>query len=93
MASKGIALIYEGDIPQILAKAEGTLLKKMLEIASKYNIPIIKDGETVEVLKNLPIGSEIPEELYAAVSKILAYCYNINLDFRKKIIGKYKNNV
>ena len=93
MVKKGIALIYEGDIPQILAKAEGVLLKKMLEIAGKYNILVIQDAETVEILNELPIGSEIPEELFIAVSKILAYCYNINSDFRKKMTDRYKNNV
>ena len=92
MANKGIALIYEGDVPQILAKAEGILLNKMLEIANKYNILIVQDEETMEVLEKLPIGSEIPEELYIAVSKILAYCYNVNSDFRRKIIDRFKNN-
>jgi len=90
MANKGIALIYDGNIPQILAKAEGLLLKKMLEIADKHGIIVIKDAETVEILKELPVGSEIPEELYMAVSKILAYCYNINSDFRKKVTDRYK---
>jgi len=88
MRNKGIALIYDGDIPQILAKAEGILLKKVLEIANKYNILVVKDNATVEILNKLPVGSEIPEELYLAVSKILAYCYNINSDFRKKILNR-----
>jgi len=88
MRNKGIALIYDGDIPQILAKAEGILLKKVLEIANEYNILVIKDNATVEILNKLPVGSEIPEELYLAVSKILAYCYEINSDFRKKILNR-----
>jgi type III secretion system FlhB-like substrate exporter len=37
------------------------------------------------VLSQVPVGIEIPETLFKAVSEVLAYCYRINSDFKKKL--------
>jgi len=84
---KGVALAYGGDIPTIIASAKGVLLEKLLEIAKKNNITVYHDPDLAEVLYQLPTGTPIPEELFAAVSEVLAYCYRINADFKSKLIG------
>jgi flagellar biosynthesis protein len=81
---KGIALEYNGKIPKILAIAKGKLFKDLLYIAKKNNITIYEDTNLVEVLSKLDVGEEIPEDMYHAISGILAYCYNVNENFKQK---------
>ena len=81
----GVALEYPGDIPKILAVARGLLYDKLIEIAEEYNITIHRDPDLARVLSALPVGSEIPETLYRAVSEVLAHCYAVNKDFKNKI--------
>jgi len=84
---RGVALEYSGDVPKIIAVAKGKLLEKMLLLAKKNNITIHRDHDLALVLSQLKAGEEIPEDLYKAVAEILAYCYKINSEFRKKIGG------
>jgi len=82
---KGIAIKYSGEIPYIVANAKGILLEKLLEIAKDNNITVYRDPDLTEILYKLNPGSEIPDDLFRAVSEVLAYCYQINIDFRKKL--------
>ena len=87
MERKGVAIEYSGDIPKIIAAARGRLLDKILEIAEKHNITVYRDPDLAEVLYKLPLGTAIPNELYAAVAEVLAYCYRVNADFKRKLGG------
>jgi len=82
---RGIALEYTGGLPRIIAVAQGRLLKKLLEIAEKNRIPIYKDEDLAGILSHLPVGSEIPEDLFRAVAEVLAYCYRVNKRFKDKM--------
>ncbi|MCP4130299.1 MAG: flagellar biosynthesis protein FlhB [bacterium] len=84
---KGVALKYNGDLPQIVAIARGKLLDRLLEIAEENSITVYRDPDLTEVLSQLEIGASIPEDLFKAVSEVLAYCYKINAGFRKKMAG------
>ena len=81
----GVALEYSGEIPKILATARGALFDRLIQIAREHNITIYKDSDLAVVLSQLPVGFEIPETLFKAVSEVLAYCYRINSDFKKKL--------
>jgi flagellar biosynthesis protein len=81
----GVALEYSGEIPKILAVARGLLFDRLIQIAREHNITIYKDADLAEVLSQVPVGIEIPETLFKAVSEVLAYCYRINSDFKKKL--------
>jgi flagellar biosynthesis protein len=81
----GVALEYSGEIPKILAVARGLFFDRMIQIAREHNITIYKDPDLAEVLSQMPVGVEIPEILFKAVSEVLAYCYRINSDFKKKL--------
>ena len=83
----GVALEYSGDIPKILAVARGMLYERLIQIAREHNITIFRDSDLTQVLAQLPVGSEIPETLFKAVSEVLAYCYRINSEFRAKLDG------
>jgi flagellar biosynthesis protein len=84
---KAIALEYRKSSPVIVAKARGQLLEKLLEIARVNGITIHKDPDLTEILSVFDTGSEIPEELFKAVSEVLAHCYRINRNFREKILS------
>ncbi len=84
---KGIALEYRNSAPVIIAKAKGQLLEKLLEIAREKGITIYRDPDLAEILSVFETGSEIPEELFKAVSEVMAYCYRINSEFREKILS------
>lgn len=87
MENIAVALQYsvEEHIPKVIAKGKGKLAKSILDKAKEYNIPIYQDKDLVAVLSSLESGSYIPESLYRAVAVVLAYCYQINSDFRKKL--------
>lgn len=84
---KGAALSYNGDVPVITATARGILVRKLLEIAERHDIPVYKDKDLAEVLETLPRGSEIPPELYRGVAEVLAACYRTNRKLQAKING------
>jgi len=82
---KGIALKYDKISPRVMAKARGEFLKKMLQIADNNGITVYRDPDLTEVLYKIDTGDTVPEELFKAVAVVMAYCYNVNLDFKRKI--------
>ncbi len=75
-----VALKYEGkkmSAPKIVAKGADVLAEKIKEIARKKGVPIIEDKPLARMLYKVEIGSYIPEDLYRAVAKILAYVYKM----------------
>ncbi len=76
---KAVALRYkmnEDNAPKVVAKGRGFLAEKIEEIAKEYDIHIEKNPELANSLYRLNLNEEIPEELYEAVAKILAYIYS-----------------
>ena len=82
---KSVAIEYRNDAPRILATAKGILVKKMLQIAEEKNITIYRDTDLTGLLFALKSGDSIPENLFSAVAAVMAYCYEVNSDFRDKI--------
>ena len=82
---RAAALQYNKEAPLILAVAKGELVKKMLKVAREKGITIYRDNDLAEVLSNIGPGREVPENLFSAVAAVMAYCYNVNREFRDKI--------
>jgi flagellar biosynthetic protein FlhB len=75
-----VALKYidkEMPAPQIVAKGAGIIAEKIKEIAVEHGVPIVEDRPLARALFKLELDSFIPEELYVAVAKILAYIYKL----------------
>ena len=85
MTNISAAIEYSGEVPKIIASARGYLAKKMLEVAKANNVTIYKNSDLAEVLSRMTPGSSIPEDLYVAVAEVLAYCYRMNEEFKKKV--------
>ncbi len=78
---KAVALLYDrkkSGAPIVKASGQGELAQKILEVAQEAGIPIQEDPDLVEILGKVPIGDEIPVELYQAVAEILAFVYKVN---------------
>ncbi|MCS7214037.1 MAG: flagellar biosynthesis protein FlhB [Candidatus Calescibacterium sp.] len=81
-----IALKYEREkmkAPKVVAKGMNYIAQKIVEIAKQNNVPIYQDPPLAWALhKSTEVGDFIPETLYKAVAKVLAYV----------IMLKQKNN-
>ena len=73
---KAVALEYDGKgAPRITASGGGLIAQQILAIAEEHDVPIHEDPLLTAALAQLPVGEEIPENLYVAVAEILAFVY------------------
>jgi flagellar biosynthetic protein FlhB len=76
-----VAIKYDQDVmaaPQVVAKGERLVAKKIREIAIEHDIPIVEDKPLARSLfKTCDVGDLVPQKLYRAVAEILAYVYRI----------------
>jgi flagellar biosynthesis protein len=77
---KAVALKYEKgrNAPTVVAGGKGLVAEKILAAAREAGVEVVEDHDLVELLANIPLGTEIPPELYQAVAEILAFVYRIN---------------
>jgi flagellar biosynthesis protein len=79
--SQAVALRYDqpGDAaPRVLATGRGDVADQIIAAARAAGIEIVEDSDLLEVLGRMPVGAEIPEELFDAVAEILAFIYRLN---------------
>ncbi|HAH60525.1 MAG TPA: flagellar protein FhlB [Treponema sp.] len=77
-AKKAVALKYpEGaPAPFVTAAARGMLAEKILEIAEKNSIPVVKNDDMADVLSVREIGSFVPEETWNVLAAVFAFVLN-----------------
>ena len=64
--------------PRVVAKGRNYLARRIREIATSHQIPIVENKPLAQALyKNVEVGQEIPAHLYRAVAEILAYIYRL----------------
>lgn len=88
---KAVAILYDearGSAPKVVASGKGNMAAKIIETARAAGIHIQEDPDLVEVLSKIPIGNEIPVELYQTVAEVLAFVYRVNEKFKDKMAGK-----
>lgn len=64
--------------PVVVAKGEGLIAEKILEVAQKHNVPVHENKEIAELLGALQVHQEIPPHLYQVVAEVLAFIYRMN---------------
>lgn len=76
-----VALRYDTDLnsaPMVLAKGKNYLARRIREIATEHQIPIVENPPLAQALyKSVDVGQEIPVDLYRAVAEVLAYVYKL----------------
>jgi flagellar biosynthesis protein len=78
---QAVALRYQPQrdhAPRLVATGRGYLADKILELAQRYNIPVRRDRNLLQVLSRLDLNEEIPHEVYKAVAEILAFIYRLS---------------
>ena len=63
--------------PKVVAKGSGLVAARIKEIAKEHDVTIVEDKLLARALFKLELNTFIPEELYVAVAKILAYIYKL----------------
>ncbi len=85
-----IALKYDGkNAPKVTAKGEGMTAEQILAIAEQHDIPLQTEPELARILAQVPLGDEIPNELYTAVAEVIAFAYYLS----GKTPDNYKNDL
>lgn len=74
-----VALHYDGEsAPRVTAKGRGAVAEQIIERARQHDIPLHADEDLATVLAKVPLGSEIPRELYLAVAEVIAFAYSLS---------------
>lgn len=73
-----VALHYDGtQAPRITAKGQGYTAEQIITLAIENDIPLHEDIQLASALSQIPLGEDIPIELYLAVAEILAFIYTL----------------
>jgi flagellar biosynthetic protein FlhB len=76
-----VALIYERgkmNAPRVIAKGVDYLAEQIRRIAQESNVPIVEDPPLARALyASCDVDDEIPEHLFRAVARVLAYVYRL----------------
>ena len=76
-----IALDYQPQAdtaPRVVAKGQGELARRIVEIARENGIAVERDADLAALLSAVELDQEIPAEAFAAVAEILGYLYRAN---------------
>ena len=66
--------------PRLVAKGEGLLADRILELAKQHGIPVEQNPDLLAALQPLNVDSLIPPDLFQAVAVMLASMYRANLN-------------
>jgi flagellar biosynthetic protein FlhB len=75
-----VALRYDGSrtAPELVAKGQDLIAAQIRRVAEEHDVPIVPDPPLARALhQSVEIGQIIPEELYAAVARVLAFVYRL----------------
>ncbi|MCP4080454.1 MAG: flagellar biosynthesis protein FlhB [Planctomycetaceae bacterium] len=77
-----VALRYDrdkGGAPTVVAKGKDHLAFKIIEIAKANRVAVVQRKPLARAMyHNVPVGQEIPLELYQTVAEVLTYIYSID---------------
>ncbi|MBL4933943.1 EscU/YscU/HrcU family type III secretion system export apparatus switch protein [Clostridium paridis] len=82
---KVAALKYEEnyDAPVVTAAGMGYVADKILEKAHENDVPVVVNKELADLLCNVDVGNEIPDDLYEAVAHVIAFITDLDNKNRK----------
>ena len=64
--------------PRVVAKGQGTIGAKIVELARAHDIPIEENEVLAGALSKVDLGEEIPPELYKAVAEVLVFVLRLS---------------
>jgi flagellar biosynthesis protein FlhB len=75
-----VALRYDGSrtAPEVVAKGKDLVALQIRRIAEENDVPVVPDPPLARALHgSTEVGQMIPEEMYAAVARVLAFVYRL----------------
>lgn len=76
---RAAALRYTGDgAPQVVAAGRGHTAETILARAREAGVPVHEDPALADALAMLALGDEVPEALWMAVARVLAWAYDLD---------------
>ena len=79
-----VALEYDGEsAPTVTAKGVNAIADKIIAIANENGVPLQENDGLVNILSQMDLGEEIPEDLYKAVAEVIAFAYLLTGKFSK----------
>ena len=91
---KAVALSYDeqlSDAPRVLASGSGLIAETIIERAKEAGIHIQENPDLIELLAKVPVGEEVPPELYQTIAEVLAFVYSVNEKFKHKLEQQQQN--
>ncbi len=75
-----VALRYDPmkGAPRVVAKGAGVLAARIRALAEEHRVPMVQDVPLARTLnRSVPLGGEVPPELYTAVARVLAFVLSL----------------
>ena len=85
---KAVALLYDqkkSTAPKVVASGSNLVAEKIIAAALEAGVHIKEDRDLVELLAKVPVGEEIPGELYQTIAEVLAFVYAINSKYKQRL--------
>jgi len=77
---RAVALHYDQEgAPTVLASGEGQVARLIKERADAAGIPMVEDPQLSSLFSKIPLGDELPPELYRAVAEVLVFVLRMEL--------------
>jgi len=92
---KAAALGYDPggeEPPRVLARGQGEVARRIIELAQKHDVPIYKDAELAERLLQIDVNQLIPAELFQAVAYVLWFVHRMDKEWQQKVLGRKEEN-
>lgn len=67
-----------GEAPQVVASGRGLLARRIVELARENDVPLHESPALADSLARIPVGLEIPPELWEAMAEVLAQVYALD---------------
>ncbi len=78
---ESVALKYDFDgAPTVVATGRNQVAETIIERAKSAGVPIVEDPKLAYVLSKIPLGDEIPPELYRAVAEVLVFVLRLEAE-------------
>ena len=82
--ARAVALRYAPErsgAPRVTASGSGRTADRIIALAREAGVDLVEDPDLLEVLARVPVGEQIPAELFQAVAEILAFVYRVSRRF------------
>lgn len=67
-----------GEAPKVVASGRGQLARRIVDLARKSDVPLHESPALADSLARVPVGVEIPAELWEAMAEVLAHVYALD---------------